>query len=323
MRVSIIIPAYNMENYISRTLQSCVCQEYSNIEIITVDDGSIDQTCKVIDTFDDPRIVKLTQPNKGVSAARNLGLRIATGDCCIFLDGDDWLEPNAIKCLVEAYEREKCFIISTYKDAYLKNNMIQLDNSGDMLGVAEHITWAGYAKSYCSYFHLQSSCYKLFDMQIIRNNGIYFDETITHGEDGLFVCQYLKYTKELYYLPKQLWVILNRPNSASRSQFNPTQLSMFCAIDQMEAISMTEADKDYFRCYRCERIYYFGWKLITSENRDPKIIERMSRMLQNNVHRFFFGKQKLRWKAKYLFMLLWYACHTHKWLIGRKGESKS
>lgn len=309
MKVSIIIPAYNMEHYIRRTLQSCISQIYSDIEIIVVNDGSTDRTTDIIATFNDPRIVKLTQVNKGVSAARNYGLQEATGNCCIFLDGDDWLEENAIELLVETYEREKCFVISTYKDAYLDANTIRVDNRSGVLETSEHVIWNGYATSYRSYYNLRSSCYKLFDIQILRNNNIYFNETITHGEDGLFVCRYLQNIKELYYLPKQLWVILNRPNSASRSQFNSAQLSMFQAIDQMIAISKTEEDKEYFTCYKSERAYYFGWRFIISKNRDPIITRKMERILKDNAHKFIFGKAKPRWKIKYLFMLGWYAFH--------------
>lgn len=312
MKVSIIIPAYNMEHYIKRTLQSCQCQTYSDIEIIVIDDGSTDATCEVIAAFDDSRIIKLKQTNRGVSAARNHGLRRATGNCCIFLDGDDWLEPNAVKLLVEAYERENCFIISSFKDAYLNNDSIQIDNESSEIGAEAHINWSGYSTSSRPYFHLKSSCYKLFDMKILRANSIYFDETITHGEDGLFVCQYLKNIEELYYLPKQLWVILNRPNSASRSRFNSSQLSMIRAVNRMEEISSTEADKEYFRCYKCERVYYFSWQFILSENRDPQNINKIGQMLRENEHRFLSGKAKLRWKAKYFFMLLWYAYHDHK-----------
>ena len=91
MRVSIIIPAYNVESYIERTLKSCVKQSYPDIEIVVVNDGSTDRTEEIVNSFTDVRVVKLTQTNKGVSAARNLGLQTATGEFCVFLDVDDWL----------------------------------------------------------------------------------------------------------------------------------------------------------------------------------------------------------------------------------------
>lgn len=313
MKVSIIIPAYNVENYIGRTLKSCVDQSYKNIEIVVVNDGSTDRTAEIINDYRDTRIVKLTQMNQGVSAARNLGLKTATGDFCVFLDGDDWLETDAVQCLVETYKSKNCFTISTYKDAYLeKDKTIQIVGTEAPLGLEGHYCWRSYKESLKPYFCMQSSCYKLYDMHIIRENALSFDSTIQNGEDGLFVCQYLQYVSDIYYLPKQLWIILNRPDSASRKPFNPAQLSIFCAFDQMKIMSQTEADREYFEWRKSERAYYLGWKLIQSDNRDPKIIGEINQKLRQGKTAYIFGKTKLRWKAKYLFMLWWYACHTHK-----------
>lgn len=312
MKVSIIIPAYNVENYIGRTLKSCVEQSYSDIEVVVVNDGSTDKTAEIINSFSDVRLVKLTQDNEGVSAARNLGLRTATGEFCIFLDGDDWLETDAVKCLVEAYEREKCFTISTYKDAYLQNDTIKIVDNETLLGPEGHYSWNGYKESSRLYFCINSSCYKLFDLSIIRENRLDFDSTIQNGEDGLFVCQYLQYVNDIYYLPNQLWVILNRPDSASRKAFNPAQMSIFRALDRMGKISQTDCDKKYFEWRKSERAYYLGWKLIQSKNQDPQVIKEVNKRLRQGWATYIFSETKLRWKIKYLFMLFWYACHTYK-----------
>ena len=313
MKVSIIIPAYNVENYIGRTLKSCVEQSYSDIEVVVVNDGSTDKTAEIIDKITDVRVVKLTQANQGVSVARNHGLEMATGNFCIFLDGDDWLETNAVKCLVETYEREKCFTISTYKDAFLKDDSaVKIIDNETLLGPEGRYCWHGYKESLKPYFCMNSSCYKLYDLDIIRKNRLFFDSTIQNGEDGLFVFQYLQYVNDIYYLPDQLWVILNRPDSASRKPFNPAQMSIFRALDRMEKMSREEDDKNYFEWRKSERAYYLGWKLIQSENRDQKIIDEVNQELKRGKITYIFGNTKLRWKAKYFFMLLWYAYHTHK-----------
>ncbi len=321
MKVSIIIPAYNVESYIGRTLKSCIEQSYDDIEIVVVNDGSTDKTSEIIEKFMDARIVKLTQVNQGVSAARNLGLNTATGDFCIFLDGDDWLEADAVKYLIETYEREKCFTISTYKDAYLQKNVIQIVNSETPLGPEGYYSWNNYNQSLKQFFCMNSSCYKLYDMRIIRENHIDFDPTIQNGEDGLFVCRYLQYISDIYYLPKQLWVILNRPDSASRKPFNPAQLSIFRALEQMEKISLAENDKRYFKWRKSERAYYLGWRFIVSDNRDSEIIDELNRRLRQGGVTYIFGKTKIRWKVKYIFMLIWYACHASK-CKNRKNENE-
>lgn len=309
MKVSIIIPAYNVEKYIERTLKSCVDQSYEDVEIIVINDGSTDKTEEIINHCNDRRVKKLSQINKGVSAARNFGLETATGNFCIFVDGDDWLEKDAVRKLVEIYKREKSFVISTYKDAYLENEDICIDASMTVLGPEGRIEWKGYGSSYKPYFNLKSSCYKLYDMQIIHENGIVFNPAIQNGEDGLFVCQYLQYVESIYYLPEQLWVILNRADSATRSSFKPTQLSILRAIEKMDSYSKSKDDSVFFNQYRAERIYYYAWQLILSKYDNSKIIKEMRGYIVESASTYFAGSYKVQSKLKYLYMIFWYLVH--------------
>lgn len=90
MKVSIIIPVYNLESYIAKTIESCLRQTYGNIEVVIVNDGSTDGSEKEIEKYlADERIIYVKQENAGVSAARNHGVKISTGDYLTFVDGDD------------------------------------------------------------------------------------------------------------------------------------------------------------------------------------------------------------------------------------------
>lgn len=95
---SIIIPAFNIEEYIGATLASVVAQTYRNIEVIIIDDGSTDATAKIVKAFaaNDPRIVYLNQENQGPGAARNYGLRLAKGAYIVIFDGDDLMLPMLV-----------------------------------------------------------------------------------------------------------------------------------------------------------------------------------------------------------------------------------
>ena len=96
-KVSVIIPAYNCQSYIPGTISSCLSQNYDNLEIIVVNDGSTDDTASAIVPFlSDSRVVLIEQENKGVSAARNIGIERATGDYITFLDSDDELGRDTI-----------------------------------------------------------------------------------------------------------------------------------------------------------------------------------------------------------------------------------
>lgn len=100
--VSIIVPAYNIEQYIERSLRSICEQTYRNLEIIVVDDGSTDKTGKIIDEVaaKDSRIIPIHKKNAGVSAARNTGLAIAKGEYIGFVDGDDVVDKDMYELLV-------------------------------------------------------------------------------------------------------------------------------------------------------------------------------------------------------------------------------
>ncbi len=105
-KVSILIPAYNVEQYIGMCLNSVVNQTYSNLEIIVVNDGSTDRTPEIIDDFCkvDNRILAFEQVNSGLSATRNFLLSKFTGDYVFFLDSDDWLPLDSIEYLVRIIE---------------------------------------------------------------------------------------------------------------------------------------------------------------------------------------------------------------------------
>lgn len=106
-KVSVIVPVYNVENYLEKCIQSIISQSFKNLEIILVNDGSTDKSKEICEQFaeKDKRIILLNQKNKGVSAARNAGLDICTGDYISFIDSDDYISPDMIEFLVNNLER--------------------------------------------------------------------------------------------------------------------------------------------------------------------------------------------------------------------------
>lgn len=126
MKVSIIIPVYNGEEFLSRCLDSVVNQVYKNIAIIIVDDSSTDNTREIIKNYaeKDNRIIPFYQTiNKGVSSARNIGLKASTGDYIMFMDSDDEMVPSAIRRMVDlAIRYNSDFIDSYHLLKYTKKN---------------------------------------------------------------------------------------------------------------------------------------------------------------------------------------------------------
>lgn len=111
--VSIVLPVYNVEKYLPKCLDSVVSQSYKNIEIICVNDGSPDGSEKIIADYikKDSRIILINQKNQGLSGARNTGLEKATGEYIVFLDSDDWIDPETVEVALAEAEKEAAQLV--------------------------------------------------------------------------------------------------------------------------------------------------------------------------------------------------------------------
>jgi len=111
--VSVVVPVYNVEDYIGKCIESIQNQTYSNIEIVVVNDGSQDISDRIIKAKQelDSRIMYFKQENAGLSAARNTGIKNSTGDYIVFVDADDWIREDAIEILLNASAEDKSDIV--------------------------------------------------------------------------------------------------------------------------------------------------------------------------------------------------------------------
>ena len=132
--ISIVVPIYKVENYLRRCIDSLIHQDYPDIEIILVDDGSPDNCGTICDEYaqKDPRIKVIHQQNGGLSAARNAGIDIAQGDYLMFVDSDDWVEKNYCSfALQKAKTTNSDIVVFGYNDVYenrtVKKSIIEND----------------------------------------------------------------------------------------------------------------------------------------------------------------------------------------------------
>lgn len=246
MKVSIIIPTYNVEKYVFRAIESCIAQTYKNIEIIIVDDGSTDSTREIIEEYclKDKRIKNIYQKNFGVSSARNKGIENAKGDFLIFLDSDDWLEIETIEYLVsQQLKNPKYFVMANFRSVYL-DKLLNKQDRKILKTKEERLLSKDILKNFMySKYRIKSSCYKLFSSKILKKYNIKFNDEIHHGEDGLFVFEYLLLVKKVLYSNKVLWNILERQDSASREKkFNKKLFTAIKAVEKM--IQLVSKDKE-------------------------------------------------------------------------------
>lgn len=125
-KVTIIVPVYNVEEYLEKCLDSLINQTYRNLEIIVVDDGSSDNSGKICDEFacKDSRVISIHQNNSGVSVARNVGLDRMTGSYVTFVDSDDYLEKNAVERFLWLMCNSSADIVFCESKTFLKNKII-------------------------------------------------------------------------------------------------------------------------------------------------------------------------------------------------------
>lgn len=191
--VSVIIPVYNVEQYLEECLNSVAMQNYQNIEVIMVNDGSKDKSGSICDTMarQDSRFHVYHQENKGVSEARNLGIQKAVGEYVLFIDSDDRVPHNYIESLMDANVQSDLVLCSIGKKTEKKEEEFSFKNYNEDIFVEWNKIYLLYPPSG-----------KLYKMEIIRKNNILFPSKVHFGEDLIFNFKYMEYIDKIRYTNK-------------------------------------------------------------------------------------------------------------------------
>ena len=201
IKVSVIIPVYNTENYLRACLDSVVNQTLRDIEIICVNDGSTDNSLSILKEYaqKDSRIVLINQKNAGVSAARNNAIAVAKGEYLAFLDSDDWFEPDAMEVAYSKISQDKTDVVVFAWKIYYENKFCNEVNTG----IIEK--FLNSTNSLDDFIKLSALVWdKLFKTEFIRKHNILFPDGITVTEDGIF-CNLVQFSGAKYsYLNKCL-----------------------------------------------------------------------------------------------------------------------
>ena len=187
-KVSVIVPIYNSEKSLPRCLKSILLQSFKNLEVILVNDGSQDNSLEICEKFrqKDNRIIVINKENSGVSAARNSGLKIASGEFIQFVDADDFLNFNMIECMLKEINKNDADIVICGYNKITSNRIIKKSpnnfNADCLSGFKEC-----FIDLYKNAF-LNAPWNKLYRRQKIKT---YFDENLSIGEDLLFNLSYI------------------------------------------------------------------------------------------------------------------------------------
>lgn len=221
-KISIVMPTYNNEKTIGNSIRSILQQNYSNWELIIVDDGSVDKTKKICDKFAsyDTRIKYYKQKNSGVSSARNYGLHKINGDLLMFVDADDSLTENALKILNSTFDKND-LDLCIYSWYEINNGSKQRHyyNRTELSATKEE-----YFKKivYSSNWNNYSGGYpwnKIWKVSTLKNNRmVFFNEKLKMLEDRLFVLEALDKIKRLKVINTPLYNYYIRDKSLSHSK---------------------------------------------------------------------------------------------------------
>ena len=188
VKISVIVPVYNVEQYLSTCLNSCIHQTLYDIEIICVNDGSTDNSLAILQEFArrDSRIVIVDKPNGGLSSARNAGIRKACGQKLMFLDSDDYLEPNACERVwQETLEGDADVVVfgtNIFPEDPAPNQWLY-----DTLNIWTHRYWGFTADVLFNEPGAKPFVWRqAYDRKFFKKFGLTFDETVKFGEDMVF-----------------------------------------------------------------------------------------------------------------------------------------
>lgn len=240
--LSIIVPVYNVAPYLKEGLDSVLSQSVQDIEVICINDGSTDSSLSILNDYalNDKRVKVLSQTNRGVSVARNVGIEKASGEFITFFDPDDIVLSNMYermldKCLSYHLDTIICAFKTTQSDAPVIHDFMR----DQVVSPVELI-------SHCTNWHSSSAlCFSwrmVFRTELIKINGIKYHPDISIGEDALFNLTVLFHSRNTYYLPEPLYCYRMNEISAMSAKFKPN-LERSLALQYSGQRSLIENNK--------------------------------------------------------------------------------
>jgi len=245
---SVVTPLYNKEGYIAATLQSALAQNFSDFEIIVIDDGSTDNGAAIVKAIADSRIRYHKTENRGVSSARNTGIAIANGEIIAFLDADDFWEPNHLQAIFDLYKEypDAGMLCSRYSIRIGSNKIINpvfLGVQDDYTGIVEDHFGASLIN------RLAVTSAVSVPKWVFNTTGL-FNENVTHPEDtDLWIRIGIAFPVALTAVTTMIYNF-DLPQSWSRKKMSARKIMDFSQFLKEEAIDASL--KAFVDLYRIE-----------------------------------------------------------------------
>ena len=236
-KVSIIIPVYNAEKQLERCIESVLKQDYTDFELLLINDGSSDKSGDICERYatSDARIRVVHKENTGVSDSRNLGISMAKGEFLQFLDSDDWITPDATGLLVRMAQENDCEMVIADFYRVIGERLSQKGKIHED-GILTREEFALEMMENPADFYYGVLWNKLYRRRLIMENGLCMNKDISWCEDFIFNMEYIRHVKKVYALHVPIYYYVKTPGSL---------------VSQGTSISKTiRMKKMVFKCYK-------------------------------------------------------------------------
>ena len=255
--ISVIVPVFNVEDYLRECVESIVSQSIRQLQIILIDDGSKDSSGKICDEYanKDNRIEVIHQNNKGVSAARNAGLKIARGRYISFIDADDILAKNAYSNMFKnIVVSEKSLIIGNHSLFYDDCHTC-IDNDKFLNGQISNSAFIKHLLVENKFSYLGFLWDKLFCRNVIENHQLMFDERIKLNEDRLFILEYMLHADKVIVCDEVIYFYRQRSTGVIQESrrnitVNDNEMTVLLSFNEMKKICNRYSRNLYYICSR-------------------------------------------------------------------------
>lgn len=226
MTISVILPVYNVEIYLPQCLDSIITQDYLNLEIILINDGSTDSSGMICDSYalKDSRITVIHQQNKGISEARNAGLKYASGDFISFIDSDDWIDPDMYSCIMKNISDDIDVVYIPYPTPKRVPTITKLDKKDIQFKFMPHFI----GNTYIS-LGIMASVWSLFIRRELVKDLFFVNANYT--EDKLYFIETILRANSLLIIPQKFYNYRQNPNSITR-KYNKTFVDDICLTNK-------------------------------------------------------------------------------------------
>ncbi|MGN0151055.1 MAG: glycosyltransferase family 2 protein [Wujia sp.] len=302
--VSIIVPVYNVERYLSKCIESILMSEYKEYEVILVDDGSTDSSGKMCDSWRkiDSRIKVIHKKNGGLSSARNAGLNVAKGEYILFVDSDDYIDNKLLQVCVNCIEK--------YDVDMVQFNYYRVDEAYHIIGdiafceqfkVIENNDSREMLYKESGKNIVVNAWNKLFKKKIINNTR--FVEGRNY-EDNMFLSDIIDKEPKVLLIPHKLYYYLIRKDSITTSSFNEKKLDRIYAMDYI--LNKHKKDTEiykYVSYWKVSVLFQLYYEIYNCKNYDRNILLKDLKQEFNKtfVYCKFYNKCLLKFGMFYLF----------------------